>query len=449
MMSQQPVTSTAAAAPGTEAFAEQFAALKDRLPGADAPAVAALREAGLKRFSTVGWPHNKIEAWKYTTLRPLGGIGFSAAAAELGAAVQDAPRSLFPETAARVVLVNGHVRRDLSQLDGLPRGVSLRTLAEVLRDEPALLDGMMAPSAEDPEQPMTALNLALMSDGVVLVVEAGAAVDAPIEVMHLIVPGDAAPAVHVRSAVIVRAGGRATLAERHIALDGGAYLANGATDIVVEQGATLLHVKVQSESADAYHLHANRVRIAQDARYHSVVLSRGAKLARNQIDAVIEGTGAECLLDGIYAGSGRQLLDHSSLIEHAAPNARSRQVYHGVLDDQSRGVFQGKIIVRQPAQKTDGHQLNRALRLSDGAEIDAKPALEIYADDVKCSHGSTAGDIDADALFYLRARGIPEAEARGLLVGAFLDEVLEHLPEGPVRTALSDEVRSWHTGGRP
>ncbi|MFN4088268.1 MAG: Fe-S cluster assembly protein SufD [Alphaproteobacteria bacterium] len=433
-------------APGAEGFVDQFAAIRGRLPG-EGGAVAALREAGLARFAAVGWPHNKIEAWKYTTLRPLARIGFSAAAGDPGTAVQDAPRSLFPETAARVVVVNGRVRPDLSRMDGLPRGASLRRLADVLRDEPERVAGLLAASAEGDDQPMAALNLALMTDGIVLSLEAGVAVDAPIELLHLVVPGETPPAVHVRSVVTLAEGARATLVERHLGLDGGAYLANGATDVTVAEGAALLHVKVQTESPEAYHLHANRVDIARDARYHSVVLSKGARLSRNQIEAVVGGSGAECLLDGVYAGSDRQLLDHSSLIDHTAPHARSRQVYHGVLGDQSRGVFQGKIIVRRPAQKTDGHQLNRALLLSDGAEIDAKPALEIYADDVKCSHGSTAGDIDADALFYLRARGIPEAAARGLLVGAFLDEVLEHLPEGPVRTALSAEVQAWHTGG--
>lgn len=436
-------------APGAEAFVDQFAALQSELPGGAHAAVTALREAGLRRFSSVGWPHNKIEAWKYTTLRPLAGIGFSAAASDSGAAVQDAPRSLFAATAARVVIVNGRIRADLSRMDGLPSGARLRSLTEVLRDEPERLTALFAASAERDDQPMAALNLALMTDGVVLTVDAGTVIDEPIEVLHLVVPGETPPAVHVRSAVIVERGGSAILVERHLGLDGGAYLANGATDLVVEEDASLLHVKVQEETSEAYHLHANRVQIARNARYRSVVLSRGAKLARNQIDATIAGTGAECLLDGVYAGRGRQLLDHSSVIDHAAPDARSRQVYHGVLDDQSRGVFQGEIMVRREAQKTDGHQLSRALLLSEGAEIDAKPALEIYADDVKCSHGSTAGDLDDAALFYLRARGIPEADARALLVGAFLDEVLDHVPEGPIRSALSDQVRSWHAGERP
>ena len=422
---------------GAEPWLEQYAAARATLPGAGLPWLAELREAGRDRFAVLGLPTNKLEAWKYTSLRPLSRIPFGPAPAP--AAVL-AP-ALLPDS-HRIVFVNGRLEPEQSRLDQLPNGLYLSGLAQTLASAPELVQEDLGKVGGLNGHPMLALNTALMTDGLVLKISRNVLIETPIEVVYVTTAQEGSPALHPRNLIVAEAGSQATVIEHHI---GGSttYMINGAAEIVLGDGATLHHYKVQEEGREAYHLFLNQVRIGREATYDSFVLSSGGRLARNQIEAAIEGPGAECRLNGAYMGRGRQHLDHTSLIDHAAPNARSRQVYHGVLDGQSRGVFQGQILVRQVAQKTDGYQLNRALLLSDGAEIDSKPNLEIYADDVKCSHGATVGDLDPNSLFYLRARGIPEAEARGLLIGAFLGEVIDALPVEAVHELLRARVETW------
>jgi Fe-S cluster assembly protein SufD len=211
----------------------------------------------------------------------------------------------------------------------------------------------------------------------------------------------------------------------------------------VGEGAHLDHDLMQAAGDRAAHVATTLVRIGKDATYDGFAFTLGAELSRAEVHAVLEGPGGDCRVDGAYLGRGGQHIDNTTLIEHASPHGRSRQVFKGVLDERARGVFQGKIVVRRGAQKTDGHQLSRALLLSEAAEIDAKPELEIYADDVKCSHGATAGEIDAEALFYLRSRGIDEDAARGLLVRAFLAEAIEAIPVEPVREEFIEAVAAW------
>ncbi len=426
---------------GTEPWLAQFAALKESLPGADLPWLAELREAGCTRFAELGLPTHKVEAWKYTSLRPLARVPFAPAATEPGVSV--VPKLLAEDqAAARLVFVNGRFRPELSDLAGLPAGVRAGGLAEALAREPDRIAETLGRTGALDGHSMLALNTALMADGFVLTIDRGAALERPIEITYLAIPDGTSPALHPRNLIVAGPGSRATVVEHHVGGDG-VYLVNGVTEVLVGDGAVLRHYKVQEEGADGYHLYLSRVRIDRDALYDNFVLSIGGRLARNQIEAVIDGAGAECLLNGAYMATGRQHLDHTSLIDHAAPHARSRQVYHGVLDGQARGVFQGQIVVRRQAQKTDGYQLNRALLLSDGAEIDSKPNLEIYADDVKCSHGATAGDLDKDALFYLRARGIPEPEARALLIAAFLNEVIDNEPVEAAQDVFRARVDAW------
>ena len=433
--------STRHAPVGADPYLEQYAAVKPALPGADLPWLVEQREEGRARFAALGLPTNRIEDWKYTSLRPLERLSFAPQAPEVESA--RLPR-LLPDgaAAARVLFVNGRFRSDLSDLAGLPGGVRLRGLADALVHEPALVEEHLGRAGELDGHAMLALNTALMADGLVLSIDRNVAVERPIEIVYVTEPNGASPALYPRNLIVAGPGSQAVLIEHHVGGEG-AYLVNGATEVLVGAGAVLRHYKVQEEGPEAYHIYLNRVRIGRDAVYDNFVLSIGGRLARNQIEAAIEGSGAECLLNGAYMGLGRQHLDHTSLIDHAAPNARSRQVYHGVLDGQTRGVFQGQIIVRQAAQKTDGHQLNRALLLSDGAEIDSKPNLEIYADDVKCSHGATVGDLDKNALFYLRARGIPEPQARALLIAAFLNEVIDNEPVAAAQDIFRARVAAW------
>ena len=390
---------------GVDTYREAFESIRASLPGE--------RGAAFEVFAAKGFPTNRVEAWKYTSLRPLARQRFRPAEPDAEAAVPllgDGPR---------IVLVNGFLREDLT------------TVAVERWTGP---DG--AAGAE--EEPLVALNAAMAGDGYVLKI--GDVRDEPIEIVHATVPGPTGPVAQSRNRIVIGSGGAAHVIERHIALGKGAYFVNGVTGIEVQAGGRLRHDKLQEEAADAHHLWFMPVRLDRGAVLESAVFTFGARLSRNQIEADILGEGAALSLNGAYAIAGRQIADHTSRIEHRAPGATSRQVYKGAIGGQARGVFQGHIVVAEGAQKTDGHQLNRALLLSGRAEIDAKPVLEIHADDVQCSHGATAGDIDGDALFYLRSRGIPADAARGLLVRAFLSEILEGTPEGALRSAVEQRI---------
>ncbi len=375
------------------------------------------REAAFARFAETGLPHHKIEAWKYTSLVHLARTGFQPAPANYDL-TGDLPEKL--EGCRRAVFVNGRYVQALSDA-----GVAGFTAAHE-----AGLALAIGEAADD--DPMLALAVALGADGAVLDLADGAAV----ELLYITAPGSAAQMAHTQNRIRVAAGASATVVERHMALGTGeATLANGATEIDLGNGAILTHVKLQAESQSANHIWHHLASIAAGARYDNYVVSVGGALARNRVTVNLTGEGAHCTLDGAYAGRDRQHLDHTSKIVHAVADTTSRQVYKGVLDDRARGVFQGHIVVAQDAQRTDGHQLNRALMLSDQAEIDSKPMLEIYADDVKCSHGATAGDLDETQLFYLQSRGIPKDEARRLLVEAFLAETVDAIPFEPARAA--------------
>ena len=301
--------------------------------------------------------------------------------------------------------------------------------------------------AEGGDQPFLGLNTAFMQDGLVLRLAPGVVVERPIRMVFLTDPDSgAAVAAHPRNLVLAEDNSQATLVEIHRGADGAEYFTNAVTEIAVGAGARLHHYKLQDEGDRALHLANLQVSLGRDATYDNFILSLGARLARNDIRAALAATGIDCRLSGAYVARGSQHMDTTSFIDHAEPDCRSREVYAGVLDGRSRGVFQGKILVRRDAQRTDGHQLNRALLLSKGAEIDSKPELEIYADDVKCSHGATAGEIDAEALFYLRSRGIGEDEARALLIEAFLLEALEEIGDESVREEFAGRLKTRLAG---
>lgn len=397
---------------GVDSYREAFESIRASLPGE--------RDAAFDAFAAKGFPTNRVEAWKYTSLRPLARQRFRPAEPDMEAAVPllgDGPR---------IVLVNGFLREDLTTVPvGRWAGPNGRADAE--------------------EEPLVALNAAMAGDGYVLTI--GDAWEEPIEIVHATVPGETGPVAQSRNRIAVGPGGEAHIVERHVGLGNGAYFVNGVTGIEVAAGGRLRHTKLQEEGTDAHHLWFMPARLGREAALASTVFTFGARLSRNQIEADIMGEGAELSLKGAYAVAGRQLADHTSRIEHRAPATTSRQVYKGAIGGQARGVFQGHIVVNEGAQKTDGHQLNRALLLSGRAEIDAKPVLEIYADDVQCSHGATAGDIDGDALFYLRTRGIPADTARGLLVRAFLSEISEELPEDALRRAVEERIDAFLEAG--
>jgi len=440
---------TPSAAPTTaQSFVEQFGALRDQLPGADLPWLRELREDGIARFAALGLPGPSVEAWKYTRLRPLERIAFTPAGAAAQVDLEKLP-ALLPHTGVghRVIFVNGRLRQCLALLADQPEGVELGGLADALRHDPDALAAELGRNGNGETasdgQPLFALNTAMMQDGLVLRVKRGTSVALPIEVIYVGAPGTEPVAFHPRNLIVLEPGARATVVEHHIGLGAGAYFANSGTDIRVEEGAQLHHYKIQDEGPDAIHIATTHVELERDARYDGFILTKGARLSRHEVAVRLAGPGAECHLNGAYMMRGEQHCDITTTIDHLAPRTSCREVFKGVVDDHARAVFQGRITVHQDAQQSNGHQLSKALLLSDRAEVDTKPELEIFADDVKCSHGATVGDLDRDALFYLRTRGIPEAAARDILIEAFLAETINNIAAEGLCPALMSSIGHW------
>lgn len=429
------MTEMTAPTAASDRYARHYQAAKAGLPGAPLPWLAKRRDAGMERFAATGFPTTRDEAWKYTNLNALNSGAFEAASATHNGLVPAQLPTLLPTTTHRLCFANGFLRPDLSSLPALPEGVALTTLGSAADDDAALLKQLFS---DDDASPLAGLNAALAQDGWLLRIGEGVVLEAPIEVIWLGGLGDTPVSYHTRNLIVAEAGSQATVIEHYHGLSAAPYFHNGTSNIVLGANARIRHRKVQAEGSGAFHLHDTRVLAAAGARYDSFVLALGAALSRQEIHVALNGEEAECLLAGAYVMNDRQHCDNTTVIEHVSPRTNSREVYKGVLDDRARAVFQGRITVRPDAQQINGHQLNKTLLLSDRAEIDSKPELEIFADDVKCSHGATAGELAEDELFYLRARGIPEAAARALLVQAFLAEALEEVGEDDLRGCFND-----------
>ncbi len=430
---------------GDTTLGDGFDTAAQRLPGADVAWLTGLRRAGIEAFRAAGLPTRRVEAWKYTNLNALAKLGFEPADEDSSAALDAIPAdALALDGACRIVLVNGRLRRDLSDMDRIPDGVTVSGLAETLTRDPASLEGRIAPVSHDRDGALAALNAAFLEDGIVLDFADGAEVATPIHLISVGVPAAGrAVAAYPRNLVVAGRGSRATLVESHVAAGRGPYFSNGVTDVTLQDEAKLTRAKLQNEGSEGFHIALARVSIGNGAVYDGFVLQRGGALSRDEIHASIIGSGAECRLNGAYLGSGRQHIDNTTVIDHRAPGSLSREVYKGVLDERARGVFQGRIVVHRDAQQTNGHQLNKTLLLSRDAEIDTKPELEIYADDVKCSHGATVGELSDAELFYMRSRGIDEATARDMLVSAFVGEAIEQLRDATLVRLFGDYVSGW------
>jgi len=431
--------------PDSTPFTEHYGALREALPGQDLPWLARLRAKALQSFSASGLPTPRLEAWKYTNLRPLEKVGFGVAGAPRACISIDRAPSLLPAASEhhRLVFVDGHHRADLSTPGGLPKGAQLTTLRELLAREPEWVERHLGAVSGETDQPLLALNTAMMMNGFVLRLAEGTVLHDPVEIVHLGGAGDRPLAYHPRNLIVLGARSQATLIEHHTHMGEQPYYTNSSTEVALAAGAVLHHFKLQAEARDAFHTTTLHVEVGKDALYDTFGMSTGARLSRNEIAVRLAGEGANCYLNGAYMVRGQQHCDNTTRIDHLVPNTTCSEVFKGVIDDEARAVFQGKITVHRDAQKSNGHQLSKVLLLSDRAEIDAKPELEIYADDVACSHGATAGDLDHDALFYLRARGIPEAAARAMLIEAFLAESVHNIAAQGICPALMSSIGHW------
>jgi Fe-S cluster assembly protein SufD len=422
------LTEYALTEPGAAGFLHRYQGLRDRLPGRDLNWLLAQRDAAAATFEAQGFPSRRVEAWKYTDLSPLTQAGFGEALTPV-----DGEMAL-PERVApgRVVFVDGRYRADLSD-DGLP----VRSLARALEDA----EGLLGSLARTADLPLVALNTALFEDGVLIDLPAGT--DGGVVELLSVTRADRPVASHPRHLVRLASGARLVLIERSIGLGETRYLHSPVFEIELGQDAHITHARIQQEGRQGIHLSTVFVRAAAEATYDSFLLHAGARLSRSEAHVELAGPKAAAHLNGAQLLSDGQHGDCTTFLDHAAPDCPSRQTVKTVLTGKSRGVFQGKILVRQNAQRTDGYQMNQALLLSDQAEIDSKPQLEIYADDVKCSHGATVGELDENQLFYLRARGIPEARARSMLIEAFLQEAVDSVAEETARAALNAAVAGW------
>ncbi len=420
-------------------LAAEWAAAKAKLPGA-----SPLRAAAFEKFARVGLPHRRVEEWKYTDLRALMRDAKPLAPPPDAAAktrAKDAGGVLADIDSRRLVFVDGGFVPELSDLTDLSPGLTIRPLAEALAKGDALVSGRLGKTIETAD-PALSLNTAFMSDGAVIHVAAGAIVQRPIHLVFA-ATGDKPAAMFTRSLVVIERGARAMIVESHEGAEGRDYQVNTALELSVADEAHVDHIKITRESAKALHLSSLMADVGAHARFNSFLFTTGGAVVRNQLFLRFGGEGTVANIRGASLLKGKQHSDITMVVDHDAVGCQAREVFRSVLDDESRGIFQGKIIVRPGAQKTDAKMASHSLMLSEDAEADNKPELEIYADDVQCGHGATVGDLDEDLLFYLRARGIPEKEAQALLIQAFVGDAIEGIEHAGLREALIEAVAAW------
>jgi Fe-S cluster assembly protein SufD len=413
-----------------------FALLNERSGGGS---IRPLREAAFARFAELGLPTKQDEEWKYTSLAPLAQTRFEPA---VDAGLPSLDRWALEDCGIRLVFVDGRHRPELSSQAAGPAGAFIGSLAAALAERPELVGRELARHADHQRDALTALNTAFIEDGAFIHLPAFAVLRAPIHLLFVSTAAGKATLSQPRNLIILGAGSQATVVETYAGLREEVYLTNAVTEAVLGDGARLDHYKLQEESARAFHLALLQVNHGRDSKFTSHSVALGSALARNEVRALFAREGSECTLNGLYMAAGKQHLDNRTVIDHQSPRCTSRELYKGVLDGQSRGVFSGRVLVREDAQKTDASQANKNLLLSDDALVDTKPQLEIFADDVKCAHGAAVGQLDEDALFYLRSRGIGREAARSLLTYAFASEMVNLIPFAPLRARVRQLVTS-------
>jgi Fe-S cluster assembly protein SufD len=397
------------------------------------PWLSRAREAALASFERLGFPSTKLEDWRFTPVGPIAEKPFALAA---GGMVKGDQRqtSALASGAALAVVINGRFVPQLSSVDALPKGVQVVSLEAAIASNPALVEPYLARLASTEQQPFAALNTAFLRDGVVISIAPHATVEAPIEVVFVSVDEGKPTVSHPRFLIVAGEASQARILERYVG--SGATFTNAITELVLGANAVIDHYKVQEDSAEGFHIAGMYLHGARNGNFSSHSLTFGGAIVRNDVVAVLDGEGIDCTLNGLYLGGGRQLIDNHTTIDHAQPHCSSHEIYKGILSDQARAVFNGKIIVRIDAQKTDAKQTNKALLLSDDATINTKPQLEIFANDVKCTHGAAIGQLDDDAVFYLRSRGLDLDEARAMLIHAFASDILNRVKIVEVREHL-------------
>jgi Fe-S cluster assembly protein SufD len=435
---------------GLGSYREAFDKLQQRMPPRQPEWLRSLRQEAFDLFFDTGFPTTKDEAWRFTNVTALSREQFSLPeAGGIQLTTEDLQPFLLPGAACRLVFVNGHLVSDLSDTRSLPSGVEAGSLAAEIDSNASALEAHLGRYLNIRSDPFCSLNTAFLEDGAYVRLARNTVLEAPIHLLFVSAETAIPSMAHPRNLLIAERDSQANIVEEHVSLRNESFLSNSATELVVAENAVVAHHMLECENRKTFHLSTLRIQQERNANVSSHSILAGAALARNNVHPVLAGEGGECLINGLFIGDDRQHLDNYMLVEHASPHCSSHQFYNGILSGSAHGVFHGRIIVHKDAQRTDAKQTNRNLLLSDDAQIDTKPQLEIYADDVKCTHGATIGQIDENALYYLRSRGIDESLARELLLFAFAGECLRRIKSVPVREYTERVVHQSLPEGTP
>jgi Fe-S cluster assembly protein SufD len=434
----------------THKYAARFTELERSIPQ-NQSWLSPIRRAAFLRFSELGFPTIRDEDWRFTSVAAIAQTDFQAA--------PDAQAAVTPDTlgpfivpglpCTRLVFIDGRFAPKLSSVGAFPKGVTVTSLGRAMAEERAALEPHLTRYADFHRDGFLALNTAFMEDGAFISIPRGVVLEQPIHLLYLSTEPAVPTITHPRNLILMGEDSQASILEDYASLGDGVAFSNAITEMVVGQNSVTSHYLIERENTRSFNVSTLRMEQGRSSNVtsHSVLL--GGALVRNNIHPVLAGEGCECVINGLFIPTGRQHMDNYMQVEHASPHGSSRQFYKGILDGQARGVFHGRIIVHKDAQKTDAKQTNMNLLLSEDAQIDTKPQLEIYADDVKCTHGATIGQIDEEAIFYLRSRGIAEVSAKALLLFAFAGESLQRMKIEPLRKYLEGLVTQWLPQAKP
>ena len=427
----------------TDTYLSDFAAIAAERKREEPGWLFKTREAAIERFGALGFPTKRDEEWRFTNVGPMSKIPFRCARPQDPNGLQSEQlvcATFGDPTANLLVFVNGQFKKDLSAVWNHPTGIELGNIHSLIERNPERAETLLRSDFADVRNPFQALNAAFMCDGAYVNIPKDTLVEDPIHVLFVSTPVGDPVRCHPRNLVVAEEGGRATIVESYIGFGDHTYLMNTVTDVVCDANAGLNLHHLQRESESAYHISSTLIEQRDNSHFASTSVSMGGALVRNDVRATLDGEGIECTLEGLTMARRDQHVDNQTFVDHTKPNCNSHELYKSILDDQSTGVFNGRILVRKGAQRTDARQTNRNLLLSDDATTNSMPQLEIYADDVKCTHGATTGKIDETELFYLQSRGLGMKAARALLTHAFASEIIGRIGVEPVRAWLDADL---------
>jgi Fe-S cluster assembly protein SufD len=432
-------------------YQSRFEAFEQSMNGEKSTTVHTVRRDAIRRFAQNGFPTTRQEEWRFTNISPITKIEFQLILQyELRGISRDDIQKYLLDGAIYVVFVNGMFSSELSDIGTLPQGVMVGSVTETLKKHPEKVQPYIGRLVKGEESAFTALNTAFMWDGGFILVPKDIVMDRPIQLLFIATDHEQTYIAQPRNLIVAGVNSQYKVVETYAGLAQNTYFTNTVTEIVLGENSRLEHDKLQIENMNAFHIGTTQIQMNAASHYTSNVISLGGSLVRNNITAVFDAEGSECTLNGLTLSTGTQIIDNHTAIDHAKPHCNSHELYKAILDGGSKGVFNGKIFVRKDAQKTDAKQTNKTLLLSDDATINAKPQLEIFADDVKCTHGATIGQLDDEQVFYLRTRGIDLAAARDILTFAFAGDVINRITVEPLRQQVEkmiyDRLDVGHTG---